>query len=599
MQGNIQTRPCRSAARAFIAGAAFLAGAAIPFATPAQAQDTPDDTAMVIPRPGSGGAPMLPRPLSAQTAGRLRQAFRQTATSLDLGPDALLHGHVLAARLLATPTRAEPDELYDWLRRFPDLPDATLIHDLLRLRLAARPTAAPPSAAPSSPALPPAPSLPALPAPPPGDDVETSDSLLPRNPALDRTVRDAASAGQFDRALKLIERTRGLSAEYAALLRAEVARAMFSQGRDLDALALAATAHAEARGTVGLAAWIGGLAAWRLGRFETARIWFEDAWRARLNAPGQKAAAAYWAARASLVTRGEHGPWMHRASDDPRTFYGLLARRALDRPIDPTPAAFDRDVLAQADIDAIAATARGWRAFALLQVDQPARAAAELRLLFAETRDQPGIGRSILLVARTAGLNDLVAQLAAIMQPGAVRLPAAQLRPAGGFRFDPALVYALTRIESNFDSAAVSPAGAQGLMQLMPNAAQVAGGGTATPRLADPAVNLQAGQQYLLHLAALDGIGTDLIRLLAAYNAGPGNVARWLDVMRQEHDPLVFIEALPGEHTRAYVRRALAYSWLYAAQFGLPSTSRDALSVGLWPRMEIRLARRDPAARLH
>ena len=56
-----------------------------------------------------------------------------------------------------------------------------------------------------------------------------------------------------------------------------------------------------------------------------------------------------------------------------------------------------------------------------------------------------------MLVARTAGLTQLAEQLAALVLPAEVYLPAARPRPAGGFRTDPALLYALIRMESNFD----------------------------------------------------------------------------------------------------------------------------------------------------
>ena len=184
------------------------------------------------------------------------------------------------------------------------------------------------------------------------------------------------------------------------------------------------------------------------------------------------------------------------------------------------------------------------------------------------------------------------------MQPAVLHVPVARLRPAGGFQIDPALIYALTRLESNFDPAAVSPAGARGLMQLMPGTANaiLAGGGA---QLHDPATNLALGQRLLIQLARYDTIGSDLIRLLTAYNVGNGTFARWLDVMRHEDDPLLFIEAIPGDETRSYVPRALAYTWLYAAQMGLPSPSLDELAAGLWPRLQVRPTTRPTVVRLH
>ena len=563
-----------------------MAGAATPAYSPAFAQETIEDTALAMPRLAPpGGAPVvLPRPLQATIARIVRQAFKDPAAPLDGLDTTPVLGHILADRFLAAAARTTPDDLRAWLATYPGLPDAPALHTLL---LAKQPRAATP-----------APVLAAFTAARIGDDIETTDRLVPRNPVLDRTIRDAARAGQFDRATRLVSHTRGISQPYAALLRAEIARAMFSQGRDLEALALAETARQQSS-AIGLAPWVGGLAAWRLGRLELARTLFDAAWRAPLAAPGQRAGAAYWAARVNLVTRGHHGPWMFRAATDARTFYGLLARRMLGQPIHPeTP--FERDTIATADIEAIEATPRGLRAFALLQVGQQARAAAELRQLFTESRDQPGFGRSILLVARTAGLQDLAGQLGAVMQPASVRLPTNRLRPAGGFKLDPALVYALTRIESNFDPEAVSPAGARGLMQLMPTTAEFVMAGTGrSPSLHDPAANLDLGQRYLLTLAKLDHIGADLIRLLAGYNAGPGNLAKWLEIMQPEEDPLLFMEALPGEETRAYVPRALAYTWLYAAQLGLPSPSLDELAAGLWPHVPVRATRREPVVRLH
>ena len=379
-------RPRLSAAYAFLAGAALLAGASF---SSASAQDASEDTAMAVPRlslPGSSGGVALPRPLPSDEARLLRAAFKDPAFPLDGLQDSAILGHVLADRYLGTAVRAAAEELRGWLGRYAELPDAPAIHGLLVSRL---PKGEPTPAAPVLAAFAPAPV---------GDEVEPPGRLLDRNPILDRAVRDAARSGQFDRALKLLARTRGLTPSYGALLRAEVARAMFGQGHDLEALALAEAANHEARGAVGLANWVSGLAAWRLGRPEFARISFEAAYRAPLITPGQRSAAAFWAARASLVTRGDHGPWMSRAARDPRTFYGLLARRVLGQPV--LPRAEPAETLGEADIDAVAGTRRGWRAMALLQVGQPGRAAAELRQLWTETRDQPGFSRSILLVSR-------------------------------------------------------------------------------------------------------------------------------------------------------------------------------------------------------
>ena len=156
---------------------------------------------------------------------------------------------------------------------------------------------------------------------------------------------------------------------------------------------------------------------------------------------------------------------------------------------------------------------------------------------------------------------------------GEPRFAVPRLRPAGGFRIDPALVYALTRLESNFDAAAVSPVGARGLMQIMPITARyVTGdetlGGTA---LHDPSVNLDVGQRYVAFLARQDAIDGDLIRLLASYNAGPGSFLRWNSAVRDDGDPLLFIEAIPE---RPDPRLRAACADLHMALRGATAASR-------------------------
>jgi soluble lytic murein transglycosylase-like protein len=161
-----------------------------------------------------------------------------------------------------------------------------------------------------------------------------------------------------------------------------------------------------------------------------------------------------------------------------------------------------------------------------------------------------------------------------------------RLHPAGGFSVDPALVYALTRLESNFDAAAISRAGARGLMQIMPITAQYITGDLfySPERLHEPSSNLQIGQRYISYLSRQDGIDHDLIRMLASYNSGPGNFLRWGPDIHDDGDPLLFIEAIPVAETRSFVTQALIYSWIYAAQLHLPAPSLDDLAAGEFPR---------------
>ena len=97
-------------------------------------------------------------------------------------------------------------------------------------------------------------------------------------------------------------------------------------------------------------------------------------------------------------------------------------------------------------------------------------------------------------------------------------------------------------------------------------------------------MNLRLGQRYLNFLAATDAVGGDKIRLLASYNSGPTAMARWRAAIRDQGDPLLFIEAIPIDETRAFVPRVLAHTWLYAENLRLPAPSLDELAAGIWPR---------------
>jgi soluble lytic murein transglycosylase-like protein len=126
-------------------------------------------------------------------------------------------------------------------------------------------------------------------------------------------------------------------------------------------------------------------------------------------------------------------------------------------------------------------------------------------------------------------------------------------------------------------------------MQLMPATAQLIArhkGDTVRP-LDDPSVSFEYGQSYLEELAAAGGTGGLLPKVIAAYNAGPNNVARWT---AGNQDPLLFIESIPFLQTRAYVAIVLRNYWIYQRQTGTASPSLTAMAQGRWPRFPARAA---------
>jgi soluble lytic murein transglycosylase len=142
----------------------------------------------------------------------------------------------------------------------------------------------------------------------------------------------------------------------------------------------------------------------------------------------------------------------------------------------------------------------------------------------------------------------------------------AELVRAGleGTGIEPEFVFSLIRQESFFDPAAVSRAGAVGLMQVLPETARGLAaklGETAPPRerLFDPAVNIRYGTAYLARKYA--GLGNP-VYLLCDYNAGPAKLNFWRENLGNL-DPDLFTEFIPYTETRDYVRHILANMVMY------------------------------------
>jgi soluble lytic murein transglycosylase len=525
--------------------------------------------------------------------------------------DRRLVGHVLAYRYLyANSHKATYAELAAWLKDYADHPDAPSIHAMALKRA--------PKKAPGTPALrrPTGENLKAgwfdddeQPPEAVDETSEIADAPPPPGPKLIGEALGRASGvkGQIsqrlragdlagaENLLRTRETTRLLSDGEYDYWKARIAAGWFAQGQDAKALELAREAASRSGQVVPRANWIAGLSLFKQERFLEAARYFEALARTPNATPWDLAAGAFWTGRSYLQGRRPEivNYWTQQAAEYPQTFYGLLAARTLS--VAPN-LAWEPPALSGGDIDSILRTASGSRAFALLQVGEFQRAERE----FARLRPTGGVPflRALLGVAMRAGMPSLsmrlgreLAELDGRRYDGAL-YPVPPYKPANGFEIDPALVYAVMRQESAFNPKALSPAGARGLMQLMPGTAQLMDNNKSfrgrMNDLYDPALNIALGQKYLKHLLDNSDVGGDLIRLAAAYNGGPGNLAKWKrkQDMRGDDaadDALLFIETLPAPETRHYITRVLYNYWMYSQRLGHPTPSLDLIASGTWP----------------
>ena len=396
-------------------------------------------------------------------------------------------------------------------------------------------------------------------------------------------------AGQ-DRAALAVWVNQGDAAEIAAPIERQrafwdernlLARRMLRAGDPAAAYALASGHHQTGDAAIDAEFLSGWIALRRLDRPAAAAQHFH-ALAGLSHAAITQGRAQYWIARAAAAQGDAAGAQAAyaQAAAWPTTFYGQLAARALgddDAALatrflaaqDPAwtvdqAAAFTSRELARAAVLLVAwGEPRRARAF-LQRLDETAPDAAE-RALAAHMALGLGMPDQAVAIARRAGRDGL-------MLPGA-GWPIG-VEPLAG-TVEPAVTLGLIRQESGFDVEAASPAGARGLMQLMPaTAASVARRLNEPTNLAaltaDAGYNMRLGTAYLQ--GVLDQFGGALPLAAAAYNAGPSRVQDWIagygDPLTGAVGMLDWMELIPFNETRNYVQRVIENVVIYRAHLG-------------------------------
>jgi soluble lytic murein transglycosylase len=284
---------------------------------------------------------------------------------------------------------------------------------------------------------------------------------------------------------------------------------------------------------------------------------------------------AYWAGRAAAQAGQLQVATAHfnKAATYPDLFYGQLAHERLGRAI-PAPLGSPQMLVTAEQRNAFAnrplvravrllgsQNRRDEQALFVRALSENMSSSSE-RLLATELSEQ--IGRQDLAVwtARSSRNGG---------DPFYFRAAYPVLAGAGiGEEYLWSISHGITRQESSFDRTAVSGAGARGMMQLMPATAQEQSGklgvGYDYGRLtSDPAYNVMLGSSYFRRL--LDQWDGNYVLAVASYNAGAGNVRRWVnrfgDPRRPGADIVTWIEDIPFSETRGYVQRVLENSVVY------------------------------------
>jgi soluble lytic murein transglycosylase len=296
------------------------------------------------------------------------------------------------------------------------------------------------------------------------------------------------------------------------------------------------------------------------------------------NRPLSASRAYYWLGRAAEAGgSGTARDYFSKAAAHPGTFYGQLAAARIGvKTLNvsyPSPSADDRQRFAGREavraIDRLEAAGYSWRADSIYrslaeQIDSP----GELAVLAARA-EKNGNHQVSLQIGKTAFGRGIDA--AALAYPIGVIPGSANIAGSGK-----ALAYAIARQESAFNPAAVSPANARGLLQLLPGTAKGVASRhglayTQAMLTSDAGYNATLGAHYLGE--QIDAFGGSYILTFIAYNAGPKRVPEWIgrygDPRGKSIDEVVdWIERIPFPETRNYVQRVMENYQVYKTRLG-------------------------------
>jgi soluble lytic murein transglycosylase len=318
--------------------------------------------------------------------------------------------------------------------------------------------------------------------------------------------------------------------------------------------------------------WIKGLAFYRKGDFQTASRQFLILSKIT-NSKWLSDAGAYWSFLSSTKDANDNITFqasldaLDVACQPSFNIYSILSCRILDKPIKDN--LFD-DIEMKKDLGFFLDTEFGRRIQALVEIGELPVAELELNRLQGRSND-----RFKKVILGFSIKNDLSSmQIKTAKNLFADSAPLQFLYPTpkwiGDFNFnsiDPTIALSMIRQESQFSAFAKSGKSAYGLMQILPSTAKMVNkeyNFNSNPRiLFDPKINVETGTKYIESLLEIDYIQGDLLKALISYNAGPGNLSKWMKKTNFNNDSFLLIESIPSRETRIFVERVLTNLVIY------------------------------------
>ena len=506
----------------------------------------------------------------------------------------ILFGTLNADKYLhPTGWRSSYKELKDWLKKYHDHPDAYKIH---RIALRRKPVKSKSPKKPSGNFL-------------NGYGNISKDLIKPTFPlAKSRYKRDSfiisikvrrairrKNLDYVENLLSAKKTKQKLTFQELAQLRAELAHAYFIFKKDEESLRQARISISLSGHKNALAYWSGGLASWRLENLKLSKWFFNNLSNLRDGPESILSAGGFWSAKVAYHM-GEYknvNKHLYKSIKYDRTFYSTLSKATLGY---QDKYDFKLKNISKKFILKLKSFKGGRRILALIQISEFHKASREFRKIIFNFNEKEY--PEIISFASKNNMPGFAFRLSAILRNDYNKILLGGLYPVPNWNFssllikDKSLLFSISRQESGFNPRAKSYANALGLMQVLPSTASFIMKNRAYRKkelLYDEEKNLYVASKYIKFLLNLNIIKKDVSKMLASYNAGPGNFSKWSkNFQKTEIDPVFMIETLPARQTRSYIKLVLTNLWIYKIRLNEKPDLLFKLASGSAPKFEFK-----------